>query len=274
MELVEVHPDTSQEKEELLNYLLPHETHALFLLGNLLAPCQPSTLYIAKKGGSILGVCGYYPTYHSCSLFSEKESASIAFAHLIHERYSSATVLGMKQMVLPTYETLLSLGHVPLASPEQTFFELSLSHFIPHATSDGIIREIGEGEIDEAVLLFRTLHQEPHGPLLTEVERKRVRALPLRFCLEVNGQIVTMVSSNGLVRHAFQLLGVVTDPPFRGKGYAKAVCSHLIQVMKKKGAKTAVLFTGCDNLSAIRCYQALGFRETNRYYVARFRSGM
>ena len=132
MKLREVRLDVLQEKEALLNYLIPHETRSLFLLGNLLNPRQSSTLYVAQEGSSLLGVCGYYPTYHSCSLFSEKESASIAFAHLIHERYSSATVLGMKQMVLPTYETLLSLGHVPLASPEQTFFELSLSHFMNH----------------------------------------------------------------------------------------------------------------------------------------------
>ena len=183
MKLREVRLDVLQEKEALLNYLIPHETRSLFLLGNLLNPRQSSTLYVAQEGSSLLGVCGYYPTYHSCSLFSEKEEASRAFAQLIHDRYPASTLLGMKQMVLPAYERLLSLGHLPLEDPEHVFFELSLSHFTPHTTPDGVIREIGEEAIDEAVLLFRTLHREPHSPPLTEGEREKVRALSMRFYL-------------------------------------------------------------------------------------------
>jgi len=272
MEVVSVDIQRSLEKDRILSYLLPHETKALFLLGNLLNPLQPAFLYGAKENGKLLGVCGYYPTFQSCSIFSEAQVVSKAFAHLINEKYPCTTLLGMKEMVLPAYEEWISLGRESLSNPEKSFFELHMGDFIPHTTSDGVIREESDEDLDRAGLLFRHLQDEPINLLLTERERTQMRARPIRFCLEVKGEIVTIASSNGLAHKAFQILGVVTDPQFRARGYAKAVCSHLINEMQKRGAQEAILFTDPDNVQAIRCYQSLGFRRTDSYYVARFRS--
>jgi predicted GNAT family acetyltransferase len=75
-----------------------------------------------------------------------------------------------------------------------------------------------------------------------------------------------------LALEAFQILGVVTDPLFRRRGFAKAVCSHLIATMRDRGAKKAVLFTTPDNAAARKCYLDLGFVITGQYDVAVFES--
>jgi hypothetical protein len=57
--------DTSKEqvRKDLIAYLKPHETQALFLLGNLQSHFHPAFVYVAKENNRMVGVCGYYPAF-------------------------------------------------------------------------------------------------------------------------------------------------------------------------------------------------------------------
>ena len=270
MEITAVDSSEPGVRQRLIDYLRPVETRALFIVGNVQANFQPSFLYTAQNNGALVGVCGYYPTFRSCSIFSETAEASRALAHKIFDQHIIGALLGMAEMAKPAYDELLKLGKVALNSPEQLFLELAMENFQPHFTREGIIRSIENRDVDAAVLLHRQIHQQSTEKPITEEERIRIRASSVKFCLEIDGKIVTVANSNGLAIEAFQLLGVSTDPAFQRRGFAKAVCSHLIAHMQKKGAKTAVIFTGADNIAAIKCYMDLGFRVTDRYYIAEF----
>lgn len=271
MDIIPVDSENSAERQELIVFLAPHESHALFLLGNLLNPTQPSYLYKCIEGNTITGVCGFYPTFCSCNLFSTSTEASKALAKYVFDHHDPLSILGMASIVKPAYTALISLGKIPAGSPEYLFFELDLEKdFIPHVPSKGIIRSIKEENLESIAHLHRYLHGISQDLTIREEELAQVRAYPILFCLEVDGRLVAVAATNGMALTTFQILGVVTDPAFRNQGFAKAICSHLISFMKTQGAKKAVLFTQHDNAAAVKCYQDLGFRITDKYYVAQF----
>ncbi len=270
MEIAVVDAAQPGVRQMLIDYLRPHETRALFLVGNLQANFQPSFIYTARNNNALAGICGYYPTFQSCTIYSEDAEASRLLARKIFDQHMIGALLGMKEMARPAYDELIKLGKAATNSPEQLFLELALENFQPHLPKVGIIRPVESRDVDAAVLLSRQIHQQSKESPITEEERMRIMANSDKFCLEIDGKIVSIAFSNGLAIEAFQLLGVSTDPAYQRRGFAKAVCSHLIARMQKKGAKTAVIFTGPENQAAIQCYMDLGFRITDRYYMALF----
>ena len=272
MHIVEADLGKKQVCQDLIAYLRPHETHALFLLGNFQNHFQPAFTYIAKENNRIVGVCGYYPTFQSCTVFSESSEASRAFAQTVLRKHSSVnSLLGMSKMVEPAYAEFVALGCKPISPPEMDFFELATKNFKPFSLPGVSIRQVTYQDIDSVARLQRLIHHviAMDAPI-TEEERVKVRTSDASFCLEADGKIVAVANSNGLAIHAFQILGVATDPAYQRRGYAKALCSHLIQFMQKKGAEKAVIFTGKENTAARKCYQDLGFQITDDYCVGLF----
>ena len=254
----EVDTGKKQVCQDLIAYLAPHEIHALFLLGNLQRHFHPAFTYIAKENNRIVGVCGYYPSFQSCTIFSESSEASRAFARTVLKEHSSVkALLGMSKMTEPAYAEFVALGCKPINPPETDFFELALKNFKPFSLPGISIRSVTDQDIDSVARLHRLIHHAAMDAPITEEERARVRANDVSFCLEADGKIITVADSNGLATHAFQILGVATDPAYQRRGYAKALCSHLIQFMQKKGAEKAVIFTGKENIAARKCYQDL-----------------
>jgi uncharacterized protein len=92
-----------------------------------------------------------------------------------------------------------------------------------------------------------------------------------RLVMEVDGQVVSTASTNGLGLKSFQILGVVTRADVRRRGYARAACAALMRRMQAQGAEHCVLFTNETNTAARRCYESLGFRVTGDFCVARLR---
>ena len=270
LEITEVNESQESVRKNLIAYLEPHETQALFLLGNIQSHFQ-SFVYVAMESNRTVGVCGYYPTFQSCTIFSESSAASRAFAQIVLKKHSSViALLGMASMIKPAFEEFVAQGRKPAHSPEMDFFELTMKNFKPFFLPDVLIRPITEQDVDSVARLQRLIHHVPIDDPLTEEERVKVSASPVSFCLEIDGKIVAVATSNGLAIHAFQILGVATDPAHQRKGYAKALCSHLIRTMQKQGGEKAIIFTGEDNVAARKCYLDLGFQITDRYYVGMF----
>jgi hypothetical protein len=268
--IAEIDPKNKKYRKELIDYLAQDEAKALFLIGNLVSNLQPSFVYVARQNASIVGVCGYYPTFKSCSIYAKTDEASRMLAKKVLPLHSIQALLGMKQMILPAYGEFLKQGMKSIANPEQVFFELDIKNFKPHFTQDGKIVPIQKNDIDDAVKLQRQIHNIPKDNPITEEDRIKVVKCDVKFGLKINDKLVSIATSNGLAIKAFQILGVATDPNYQKRGYAKAVCSHLISYMKDKGANKAIIFTGEDNIAAKKCYLDLGFQIVDKYYVAIF----
>jgi len=271
IKIIEQDHNNVQVRRDLIAYLQPHETQALFLLGNIQSRFGPAFIYVAEQEGNKVGVCGYYPTFKACTLFSESDIVSRLFAKEMLKRHGEVhTILGMANMAKPAYEEFLDHGREPLEDPEQVFLELEMSDFVPVSPVEGIVRPIKEEDVDRVAILTRLLRPVPSIDPVTEEERVKVKASDVIFCLEIDGKVVSVAASNGLAIQAFQILNVATDPAYQRRGYARAVCSHLIRYMQKRGAEKAVIFTGKDNMAAQKCYLSLGFQIVGHYYVGKF----
>jgi len=259
-------------QKELIDYLAKNEARALFLIGNLTQNFQSSFIYVAKQNKQIIGVCCYYYIFKSCSIYAETDVASKELAKKVIAVHSISSLLGMKHMIKPAYEEFLKYKKKAINNPEKLFFELDMNNFKPYFTEDGEIGPIEKNDIDEAVLLQRQIHNIPKENPITEEDRLKVIKSSVKFGVKINGKLISIATSNGLAIKAFQILGVATKSNYKKKGYAKAVCSHLISYMKKKGANKAVIFTGENNTAAKKCYLDLGFQIVDKYYFALFES--
>jgi hypothetical protein len=145
VKITQVNVDQESVCKELIAYLALHEAQALFLLGNLQSHFQPAFTYIANENNRVVGVCGYYPTFQSCTIFSESDEASKAFAQIVLKKHPMVnTLLGMSKMIEPAYAEFVAAGRKPINPPERDFFELAMEHFKPFSLPEVLIRPVAD----------------------------------------------------------------------------------------------------------------------------------
>jgi uncharacterized protein len=83
------------------------------------------------------------------------------------------------------------------------------------------------------------------------------------------GVPVSLSAFNASLPDIVQLGGIYTPPEVRGRGYAKVAVAAALVAARERGASRAVLFTG--NPSAVRTYEALGFRRVGDYSLVLLR---
>jgi len=252
----------------LVEYLTPHESYALFLLGNLKTCFPGSHLYAAVKDDRWLGVAGYYESYTSVSLFAENAEASRALIRHAAATYPAIRYLsGAEPSAGPACNELLGLGYRMYADPQLNFMELEGRP--PYQKGEELCRPFREEDIDRIAWLLRYRHNQPLDAHATEVDLDNIRKTYLCHVLTCDGQVVSVASTNGMGIRTFQILGVATDESFRGRGFAAAVCASVIREMTCRGATRCVLFTEKDNIPAQRCYLRMGFHMSGYFYLAR-----
>ena len=264
--------DAEPVRRRLIDYLTPHETQALFLIGNLVNGYAGSHYYVAREGDRYAGVAGYFDRPRSASLFAEDAAAARALVtHLTQHHPQIDFVNAVESIGVPASDQMQALGYLPANDPRQTFMEFTIPDEFPKVPHEEHARPIDPRDGQAAALLMRALQAPDRTGPVTEAELERVLMNPQRMVLEINGQVVSTATTNGVGVHAFQILGVSTNPAHRNRGYARAVCAALIRRMQAtRNARHAVLFTGLENAAAQRCYHSLGFRTTGTYYMAKF----
>ena len=91
----------------------------------------------------------------------------------------------------------------------------------------------------------------------------------LGFCLVVNGQVVSEAYACFWGRERLEI-ATVTHPDHRGRGYAAAVCAHLIEACEGLGFST---YWSCDtaNQPSRVLAEKLGFRDPQPYQLLVYR---
>jgi GNAT superfamily N-acetyltransferase len=83
------------------------------------------------------------------------------------------------------------------------------------------------------------------------------------------GAPVSLSAFNATLPDIVQLGGIYTPPTLRGRGFAKVVVAASLLAARERGVSRAVLFT--SNPSAVRTYEALGFRRVGDYSIVLLR---
>ena len=59
----------------------------------------------------------------------------------------------------------------------------------------------------------------------------------------------------------FHLARIISNPAFRGQGYGREICRHLVSYASTLGGDGISLNVYSTNLTALRLYKSLGFKE-------------
>ena len=102
-------------------------------------------------------------------------------------------------------------------------------------------------------------------------EVARLQELDSQWILLEEDRPVAYSAFNARLPDVVQIGGVWTPPELRGRGYARAVVAGSLLEARSAGAALAVLFTGEENVSARRAYEALGFQVVGEYGLVIYR---
>jgi ribosomal protein S18 acetylase RimI-like enzyme len=223
---------------------------------------------VAKRGDSWVGVAAYYGLPRSIVPYAFEPETTRALTRRIAEHHSAINYLcAVSSVAEPACDELRLMGYKLLNDPACVFMELDQRP--PRQPLEELARLVTLDDYPSIVRLHRYLHRESQELPISEEDLQKVAMNPLCYVLEVDGEVVSTATTNGVGISAFQILGVSTHPGHRNKGYACAVCAYLIRTMWEAGARRSVLFTEKDNFVAQACYLKLGFRSTDDYWLAK-----
>jgi N-acetylglutamate synthase len=90
--------------------------------------------------------------------------------------------------------------------------------------------------------------------------------LPCRYAALLLGGRTVACGLAVLQGSAVGLFDIVADPDYRRQGLGESLMLHLLQAVKREGAREAYLQVLADNAPARRLYEKLGFREAYRQW--------
>lgn len=257
-------------------FLNKHEETSLFLLSNLSAY------------GPELGADSYSADF-KCLVKNEKVVAVFALTKIGNlllqtdrsQDYSSIIIGNCLQGAIPLkgvvadWELAKPLwdyakNHIPqlkeTAHQKEILFKLSLDE-ITVKESKFDIRYLNAADYQEwnllnnAFLHERGLYQAEdeelkHKRFLKDIEDKNLLGL------FIDGKLISMAAFTAHVNKSGLIGGVYTLPEIRSKGFAKELICQLLRDGKiNKNMNKVVLFTGEDNIAAIRLYENMGFKQ-------------
>ena len=139
-----------------------------------------------------------------------------------------------------------------------------LGGWAPEALPPGVsIRSVDAATLAQAV---GALRGSTRAASEAHAQRLLLSPVPLRaFELVVDGALAAC----GQLAIEHELVGlydVFTAPPWRGRGFARLLCSHLLGQALAQGARHAYLQVEGDNHPARSVYRRLGFSDAYTYH--------
>jgi len=85
----------------------------------------------------------------------------------------------------------------------------------------------------------------------------------LGYVVELDGKIIgySVLSSGAGEAH---LLNICVDAPFSGKGYARILLNHCLDVISCQDVERVLLEVRASNFAAIALYRSVGFKQIGR----------
>jgi ribosomal protein S18 acetylase RimI-like enzyme len=147
-------------------------------------------------------------------------------------------------------------------------FVLMVHRRMPDGRAELAVQEVEEPAIRP--LWAEAIRSQPHGQDETLVQqilehrRLALEALPTRLlAVEVDGKLVAhaeLYSEGGIG----QVENVVTLPAYRGRGLARALVLHAVELSRRDGNELTFLVADADDWPQ-QLYERLGFETIGRY---------
>ncbi len=271
------------DEGSLEDFLRPRLDSSLFLLSNLSQAgivdrgerfC--GTYWASLDGGRIEGVIGHY---WQGNLVLQTPAGLRRLLAAIEEagKRPIRGLLGLADQVGRARE-LLGWGDDEVQFDDQEgLYALQLDDLVvPEDLLSGRVsgRRIERRDVELAVrwraaYCLEALEAED-SPILREQCRGDVESSFGRgetWVLERDGEAVASTSFNARTDEMVQVGGVWTPPDLRGHGYGRSAVAVSLLDVREESVERAILFTGDDNVSAVRAYAALGFRRIDDFRI-------
>ena len=243
----------------------------MFIIGSFTAYPEPFTqnVYLGcYNNDELVGIGTHFEKrFGSLVIHSQRKEAIDELVDAFASRGANVEwVPSFKRYAIPTIERLRHHGIEPKMVRQETVYQLTRDTFRTHDSSR--VEMASESDIEEIILLDRTVENDDMSAPITERERKQV-IIGREWILRSEGKIVSKANIHGVSKNYVQIGGVMTHPMYQGKGFAKqtvsALCTHWLT--QDKGV---ILFVRNDNNPAIKLYQTLGFTPFDEFIVAQF----
>ena len=269
-------------------FLLPRVESSMFLIGNSRSvglvdhgKTYHGTYVAAFERGEIVGVVAHY--WNGVLIFQSPAHGKVLWRAAVaaSERLVEGLIGPYDQVSGVLEELDINEAHVQVDEASKLYGLDMADMLIPDELSSGLVlgRRIQPGDVDLATEWRAAYEVE----LLGEEDSRQLRAgcradieRSLRegrtWVLESHGELTAMSSFNTVIKEAVQVGGMYVPPELRRRGYGRAVVAVSLLDACAEGVKTALLFTGEDNIAARRAYEALGFRRIGDYRMVLLRS--
>lgn len=180
----------------------------------------------------------------------ESQSAN-AYAHLAKlAKVDEQLVLFLDESPSPSDEWHMDIqGHLTQMTFENGMFP----------QPDMAIQTLTEADIPEMLALTQLTKPGPF--------EQRTRELGTYVGIREEGKLVAMAGERLHLAGYTEISAVCTHPNFQGKGYAKALIMVVANQIMNRG-ETPFLHAWIDNVSAIRVYEKLGFKQRRVIHLA------
>jgi uncharacterized protein len=278
-----------QDRPELEALLLRHADTSMIIRGNLL------DAGVVDRGARFQGTYagGFDGTgmlravavhYQNGNLFAAcDEQTALEPAVRMAVAASGRPIKGAigPRALVRCMRTLLGLEAVPVQiDSDEGLYALDLAELrVPPllAEPDLLFRAPRPEDRQTMVRWFRDYELEALGAedgpeVLREAERRFDGLARDEPCLLTHGGVPCATARfNARLPDQVQVGGVYTPPEARSRGYARAAVAASLLAARAKGVRRAILFTGEENLPAIKAYRALGFRRIGDFNITLFR---
>ncbi len=273
---------TPSDQPALEAFLRPRLESSIFLVSNsrragLVDQGRPfeGTYFAAFAGGDMVGVVAHYWLGNLIFQAPPEHVGALAEAAVKAAVRPAGGLLGPAEQVARAVEVLrVSDDEIQLDEVEG-LYSLPLDELVvPGVLAAGRLRgrRIEHADLDR-VTAWRVAYsletlQAEDTPELRESCRHAMESSCDRgdtWVLEDTGEVVASTSFNATTEEAVQVGGVWTPPEARGRGYGRTVVAASLLAARDESVAKAILFTGDENLPAIKAYLALGFRRIGDY---------
>jgi predicted GNAT family acetyltransferase len=275
--MVEIRILRAGDEAALEVFLKPRLDASMFLVNNLRkvgledrGRRYEGSYAAAFSDGQIVAVVGHF--WNRVLLFQAPEHLEALMAAAVTASGRRIGGLVGPHGQVTAAKRILGLGKGDLQMDEREgLYSLELGDLIvPEILASGeVTSRRGQSADIELLTTWRVAYSlealgAEDNPALHEQSKESIEhgvSVGETWVLEKEGEPVANTSFNATVKEAVQVGGVWTPPELRGRGYGRAVVAASLLDARAEGVEKAILFTGDDNVPAIKAYAALGFRR-------------
>ena len=188
----------------------------------------------------------------------------VAYCENVYKRLGSPAIFKISPVVSPDFDyTLENRGYEIQHTTEVMTMAMSDAHIDTHYQDVMLTDEIPDIWINSLFDL-----KGMTNPIHRAVVPSMYRAIPKEtICASIWKEGKIIATGLGILdRDYIGIYAIHVEEKYRGRGYARQICTSLLSEGMKKGAKNAYLQVVQGNTAAKNLYTSLGFTDSYTYW--------